>query len=84
MTVGSQSKRHSLLETCVGTGIGFAIAMWSQIIIYPWFNIHVSHTTNFKLTTVFTVISIARGYAVRRGFNWWHARGLQQEMIEVP
>lgn len=71
----SQSRRHSLLETCTSTAIGFAVAMASQWVIYPLFGVVVTFSTNLALTCVFTGISIARGYAVRRLFNWWHCRG---------
>lgn len=71
-----QKKRHSLLEAVLSTAIGFIIAFTSQLLIYPWFGIHISVTTNFWLTCIFTVISIIRGYYVRRGFNWLHVRGL--------
>jgi hypothetical protein len=64
-----QSKANSLVESITNTAVGFLIAMWSQILIYPFFGIHISHATNLKLTIVFTFISIARGYILRRLFN---------------
>lgn len=65
----AQSKKHSLIESVTNTAIGFVIALTSQVLIYPLFNIHITFKTNFWLTVVFTFISIARGYALRRIFT---------------
>lgn len=65
----SQTRAMSLTESCASTAIGFAVAIASQVLIYPFFGIHVTFSTNFRLTCVFTVISIARGYLVRRVFT---------------
>ncbi|MBM3619006.1 MAG: hypothetical protein FJX23_10755, partial [Alphaproteobacteria bacterium] len=46
----------------------------TQVIVYPLFNMDVSMTTNLALTAIFTGVSIARGYCVRRLFNWWGMR----------
>jgi hypothetical protein len=65
----AQSRKHSLIESVTNTAIGFAIALTSQILIYPLFNIHITFRTNFWLTVVFTFISIVRGYVLRRIFT---------------
>lgn len=67
-----QSKKHSLLEVCLGTAIGFIIAYTANLIIFPVFGWSLGYGENFLLTCFFTVISIVRGYAVRRLFNWLH------------
>jgi hypothetical protein len=64
-----QSRRHSLTESITNTAVGFGVALGSQILIYPWFGIHIRFNTNLKLTAVFTAISILRGYMLRRWFT---------------
>lgn len=72
MSVVSQPKKHSLLEAIVNVMIGYGIALASQILIFPLFNIHIGIRDNIFIGLIFTVISIARSYALRRLFNWWH------------
>ena len=64
-----QSQKMSFIESLSNTAIGFGIALASQQVIFPMYNIHVAFETNVILTTWFTGISIARGYIVRRFFN---------------
>lgn len=65
-----QKRSHSLIETVFSTALGFLATLGAQFVIYPLFNISTTFTTNFLLTCFFTIISIARGYFVRRLFNW--------------
>lgn len=66
-----QSKKMSWMETCTNTAIGYAINQTAQILLFPLVGIHVSYGVNFALGGMFTVISIARGFALRRLFEWW-------------
>ena len=65
-----QSKKMSLIETIVGVAIGYIVALLSQIVIFPLFDIEVSLIDNLLIGLLFTVISIIRGYYIRRLFNW--------------
>lgn len=49
--------------------IGYGVALVSQIAIFPMFGIHVSLTTNLWIGAWFTLISLVRGYVIRRWFN---------------
>ena len=68
----TQSRRQSLAETVTSVAIGYMVALASQLAIFPLFDIHVSLSDNLMIGAWFTAISIARGYAVRRFFNWYH------------
>ena len=70
-----QKKKHSLIETFVNTGIGYFVALATQIVVFPWFDIEVTVGQQFSIGLIFTIVSIARGYFVRRMFNWIHVRG---------
>lgn len=69
-----QTKVQSFVETCVSTAIGFVVAYIATAIVLPAFGYPVSHADNAWITTIFTAISVVRGMAVRRLFNWWHHR----------
>jgi hypothetical protein len=64
-----QTKTGSLVETLASTVIGFGVALASQVTIFPWFGVHLPLTSNIYITCWFTLISVARGYFVRRLFN---------------
>jgi hypothetical protein len=71
----SQSKRGSMIETVTGTAIGYSVAVVTQVIVFPWFGLQVSTSQNLLIAAVFTIISLVRGYWVRRLFNYMHTRG---------
>lgn len=64
----------SWLEICLNTGIGFGIAITAQILIFPLFGFNPPLSTNFYIALIFTVISIVRGYVMRRLFEALHIR----------
>lgn len=63
-----QSKKHSLIESLTNTVIGYIVAVASQMAIFPLFNIHIEIQDNLLIGVWFTVISLTRGYLVRRWF----------------
>lgn len=71
----SQTRRMSILETVASTAIGFAISYATSLTVLPLFGFAVTHGQNLGITCIFTGISLARGYVVRRLFNWLHRRG---------
>jgi hypothetical protein len=73
----SQPRRHSLAEACVGTAVGFALSVAVQRLVFPWFGVHVGAGGNLGIAAIFTVVSIARGYAVRRFFARLQTGGRQ-------
>ncbi len=73
-----QKKRHSLLESLINIAIGYNVALLTQIIVFPFFGIHIELHTNIAIGIVFTVVSLVRSYSVRRLFNWLHGTGKLQ------
>ena len=67
-----QSKKHSFIEALINVGIGYGVAVVSQIVIYPFFGILVTVAQQLHIAIWFTVVSLMRSYGVRRLFNWWH------------
>ena len=67
-----QTRWQSFFESCINVAIGYGVALLSQILVFPLFGIHIPLASNLAIGAIFTVISIARSYAVRRVFNRLH------------
>lgn len=65
----SQSKIGSLIESLVNIAIGFSINFTANMLVLPLFGYHITLTTNLQLGVIYTGISIARQYVIRRWFN---------------
>ena len=64
-----QTRTMSLFETVTNVIVGYTLAVITQMLIFPVFGLHATLAQNLKLGLVFTVVSIARGYALRRLFE---------------
>jgi hypothetical protein len=64
-----QSRRQSLIEAITNVVVGYALAVLTQIVVFPWFDLNPSLSENLALGLVFTVISLVRSYAIRRLFT---------------
>ena len=64
-----QTKRQSIIESLVNISIGYAVAIFSQLLIFPLFHIHLPLHDNLLIGAYFTLISLVRSYLVRRLFN---------------
>ena len=65
----TQTRLGSLIEACINVAIGFWINFAANLVILPLFGWQVTVTQNLALGAIYTGISIARSYAVRRWFN---------------
>ena len=64
-----QTKTQSAIAALVGTGIGFVVALCSQVFIMWHYGLPSTLTQDVGITLFFTGVSILRSYAVRRFFN---------------
>jgi len=64
-----QTKFHSLIESFSNILIGYSVAILSQLLIFPFFDINISLSDNLLIGVWFTLISLARSYILRRAFN---------------
>jgi hypothetical protein len=69
-----QSRIMSLVETVLSTVIGFGVALTTQILVFPLFGFSPPLSHNLLIGAIFTVVSIARGFLVRRLFEALHIR----------
>lgn len=65
----NQSRLESAIEVSINTFIGFVVAVFSQIAIFPFFGIIVPISTNIWIGIWFTFVSVIRSYIIRRYFN---------------
>ncbi|MDB5610679.1 MAG: hypothetical protein JWP25_7579 [Bradyrhizobium sp.] len=65
----AQSRVMSLVEVVTGSVIAFAVSIWANYAVLPLFGFQVKFTQSFAITLIFTLISIARSYLVRRFFE---------------
>ena len=65
----SQPRIYSLIESVANVAIGFGVALATQIAVFPLFGIHAQITDQLGIAAIFTAVSIARSYMVRRLFN---------------
>ena len=64
-----QSRLMSLVESLVNVLVGYGIAVATQMAVFPLFGLAVTVTENLLIGLIFTVVSIVRSYALRRGFE---------------
>jgi hypothetical protein len=64
-----QSSRGSLVEALFNTAVGYTINFTANLCIFPLFGMHISIINNLYLGFLYTIISIVRGYFIRRFFN---------------
>jgi len=69
-----QTKLQSLIESGINVLIGYIVAVLSQLAIYPLFDVNLSLGDNLIMGLYFTLVSLVRGYFVRRWFNRRSAR----------
>ena len=73
--IRGQKKSISFLEVFLNTIIGYAVAILTQLVVFPLFDINITHSQNLFLGLIFTIVSIVRSYLLRRFFNLCHIRG---------
>ncbi|WP_456239023.1 DUF7220 family protein [Roseovarius gahaiensis] len=66
-----QSRRRSLIEAITNVVVGYALAVVTQIVVFPWFGLQVSLGDNLAIGALFVTISLVRSYALRRVFERW-------------
>ena len=64
-----QSRAMSYFEAIANVVIGYAVAVLTQILVFPVFGLHTTLIQNLKLGAAFTVVSIFRSFALRRLFE---------------
>lgn len=69
-----QSRKASAFESLLNVLVGYAVAVGSQLLVFPLFDIHIPFHDNLMIGLYFTLISLVRSYTLRRLFNHAHTR----------
>ena len=64
-----QSKRQSLIETLTSVFVGWLIGVILNLTVLPLFDYNITVVDSLWVSLIFTVVSVARGYVIRRWFN---------------
>ena len=67
-----QTKKQSLFEAWMNVVVGYLVALTTQLIVFPILGIEVHLSQNILIGVIFTVVSLARSYLLRRLFNRLH------------
>ena len=68
---GQQSSRGAIIEVWINILIGFSINAIMNLLLLPLVGAHFTFLDNLALGTIYTSVSIVRGYVIRR---WAEAR----------
>jgi len=68
-TTPGQSRIDSFAEALTNTAIGFLVSLVTWIVVARMYGIPMSASTSLSITAIFTVVSIARQYVLRRIFD---------------
>ena len=80
----NQSRLMSLVESVANVVIGYGVAVITQILIFPVFGLHTTLAQNLQLGALFTIVSIARSFALRRAFEAVRVRTGRQGNTRRP
>ena len=64
-----QSRLMSFVEAISNVVLGYGVAVVTQILIFPIFGLHTTLAQNLKMGAIFTIVSKARSFALRRVFE---------------
>jgi hypothetical protein len=64
-----QSRAMSLVEAITNVVVGYGVAVLTQLLVFPLFGLHTTLAENLMIGAIFTVVSIARSFALRRLFE---------------
>ena len=64
----------SLVEAATNVAVGYGLAVLTQIVVFPWFGLPARVSDALAIGAIFTAVSIARSYALRRMFEAIRAR----------
>jgi hypothetical protein len=70
-----QSRRMSLIEAIANVAVGYAVAVLTQIAVFPIFELQVSLADNLAIGAAFTLISLGRSFVLRRLFETIRVHG---------
>ena len=65
-----QSRTMSLLEALTNVTVGYVLAIAAQLLVFPIFGLEAELQEHLAIGLVFLAVSLARGYLLRRLFEF--------------
>ena len=65
----NQSRLMSLAESVANIAVGYGVAVTTQVLVFPLFGMTPSLGENLAIGAIFTAVSLARSYCLRRAFE---------------
>ena len=72
-----QSRLMSLIESVANVIVGYGVAVVTQILIFPLFGLQTTLGQNLAMGGVFTIVSLARSFLLRRLFEAIRVAGVR-------
>lgn len=70
----AQTRTGSLVEAATNVVVGYLLALGTQALVFPRFGIATTLTQDGLIAGVFTLVSLARSYLLRRVFERFAGR----------
>ena len=70
----TQTRCMSLLESVTNVVVGYVLAIITQIVVFPFFGIVTDLSEHLAIGLAFVVVSLARGFVLRRLFEHFSRR----------
>ena len=64
-----QTKKQSMIETLTSVFVGWLIGVILNMLVLPLFDYNITVIDSLWVSLIFTVVSVIRGYVIRRFFN---------------
>lgn len=64
-----QTRLMSLIEAITNVVVGFGVAFLTQLTVFPWFGLPARVSDAVGIGAIFTIVSVARGFLLRRVFE---------------
>lgn len=64
-----QTRMMSAVESVTNVVVGLLVSLAVQVAVFPWFGLRLDASRHVALTAIFTAVSVARSYVVRRMFE---------------
>lgn len=64
-----QTRAMSLVESITNVVVGYALAIATQLVVFPLFGIEAALSEHLAIGLAFIAVSLARGYLLRRLFE---------------
>jgi len=68
----------SLAESVANVAVGYGVAVGTQVMVFPLFGLDVPLVDNLAIGALFTTVSLARSFCLRRVFEALRVRQLAQ------